>query len=162
VQWTSDARRFIEVAGMIIDPAHPIVDVGQNKAIGSLLIVQAENIEEARKIIEDDIYTQSGVVSGVHARLLYYSTSTVGQGEARYRAFYRGDAVSCVSLGQRVMHMHILRSAQDIRTIAISREYPMLSHFNDHVDVLAYLACRFMHQIDCYYSHWDASREYVG
>ena len=31
VQWTSDARRFIEVAGMMIDPAHPIVDVGQNK-----------------------------------------------------------------------------------------------------------------------------------
>ena len=105
VQWTSDARRFIEVAGMMIDPAHPIVDVGQNKAIGSLLIVQAENIEEVRKIIEDDIYTQSGVVSGVHVRLLFYSTSTVGQGEARYRAFSRGDTVSCVSLGQRVIYI---------------------------------------------------------
>ena len=90
---------------MITDPAHPIVDVGQNKAIGSLLIVQAENIQEARKIIEDDIYAQTGVVSGVHARLYSYSTSTVGQGEARYRAFYRGDAIPRVSVGQRVKHI---------------------------------------------------------
>lgn len=55
---------------MITDPAHPVVDGAQNKAIGSLLIVQAENVEEARKIIEDDIYAQCGVVSEVHARLV--------------------------------------------------------------------------------------------
>ncbi len=51
---------------MITDPANPVVD-GRNKAIGSALIVQAENIEEARKIIENDIYVESGVVSGQHA-----------------------------------------------------------------------------------------------
>jgi len=50
----------VQVAGMIVDPANPVVD-GRNKAIGSALIVQAENIEEVRKIIENDIYVQSGV-----------------------------------------------------------------------------------------------------
>lgn len=60
----------LEVAGMIIDPVNPVVD-GRNKAIGSALIVQAENIEEVRKIIENDIYVQSGVVSCKHASRIH-------------------------------------------------------------------------------------------
>lgn len=50
---------------MITDPANPVVD-GRKKAIGSALIVQAENIEEVRKIIENDIYVTEGVVSSQH------------------------------------------------------------------------------------------------
>ena len=86
---------------MITDPAHPVVDpgVGRNKAIGSVLIVQAESIEKARKIIEEDAYAQTGVVSGGHAGLLCCSTGAVGQGKARHRAFYCGDAVSRMRLG---------------------------------------------------------------
>jgi len=33
------------------------------KAVGSLLIVQAVTIDEARKVIESDLYYTSGVVS---------------------------------------------------------------------------------------------------
>jgi len=51
----------VQVAGMITDPAYPVVEGGRNKAIGSLLIVEAENIEEVRKTIEEDVFIQSGV-----------------------------------------------------------------------------------------------------
>ncbi|KAF8348167.1 hypothetical protein F5887DRAFT_952421 [Amanita rubescens] len=53
------ARHF-EVITPLIESGVVLVD-GRNKAIGSALIVQAENIEEVRKIIENDIYVQSGV-----------------------------------------------------------------------------------------------------
>jgi hypothetical protein len=66
---SSDAKRIIEVAGMITDPAYPVVEGGRNKAIGSLLIVEAENIEEVRKTIEEDVFIQSGVVSGRHSEV---------------------------------------------------------------------------------------------
>lgn len=36
---------------------------GQKKAVASLLIVKAKTIEEARKLIESDVYYTSGVVS---------------------------------------------------------------------------------------------------
>jgi uncharacterized protein YciI len=55
---------------MVADPAHPIIEGARNKALGSLLIVQAESIEEVRKVIEGDVFSQSGVVSGKNARLI--------------------------------------------------------------------------------------------
>ena len=53
---------------MITDPETPIVEGERKKAIGSVLIVEAENIEEARKLVEKDIYIQSGVV-GLRAEM---------------------------------------------------------------------------------------------
>lgn len=66
---SSNAKCIIEMAGMITDPAYPVVEGGRNKAIGSLLIVQAENIEEVRKTIEEDVFTENGVVSGRHSEI---------------------------------------------------------------------------------------------
>jgi hypothetical protein len=52
---------IIRVAGMITDPETPIVEGEQKKAIGSILIVEAENIEEVKKLLEEDIYIKTGV-----------------------------------------------------------------------------------------------------
>ena len=38
---------------------------GERKMIGSAFVLEAENIEEVRKIVEDDIYFTAGVVSFV-------------------------------------------------------------------------------------------------
>lgn len=66
---SSDAKRLVEIAGMITDPAYPVVEGGRNKAIGSLLIVEAENIEQVRKTVEEDVFIQNGVVSGRHSEV---------------------------------------------------------------------------------------------
>lgn len=66
---SSDAKRLVEIAGMITDPAYPVVEGGRNKAIGSLLIVEAENIEQVRKTVEEDVFIQNGVVSGKHSEV---------------------------------------------------------------------------------------------
>ncbi|KAK2467843.1 hypothetical protein APHAL10511_000138 [Amanita phalloides] len=55
------ASGVVQVAGMITDPETPLVDGERKKAIGSVLIVQAENIDEVRRLIENDIYIESGV-----------------------------------------------------------------------------------------------------
>jgi hypothetical protein len=46
---------------------------GQKKAVASLLIVKAETIDEARNLIESDIYYTSGVVSYRTIRSFCYS-----------------------------------------------------------------------------------------
>ncbi|KIL68881.1 hypothetical protein M378DRAFT_71095 [Amanita muscaria Koide BX008] len=51
----------VQVAGMITDAETPAVEGERKKAVGSILIIEAENIEEVRKLIENDIYTTSGV-----------------------------------------------------------------------------------------------------
>lgn len=66
---SSDAKRLVEIAGMITDPAYPVVEGGRNKAIGSVLIVEAENIEQVRKTVEEDVFIQNGVVSGRHSEV---------------------------------------------------------------------------------------------
>jgi hypothetical protein len=52
---------------MITDAETPVVEGERKKGVGSILIIEAENIEEVRKLIENDIYTTSGVVSPVKA-----------------------------------------------------------------------------------------------
>ncbi|KXN90141.1 hypothetical protein AN958_04631 [Leucoagaricus sp. SymC.cos] len=53
-----------EVAGMMVDPKQPKVQIGnemRNNATASLLIIEAETIEEARELIESDLYWKKGV-----------------------------------------------------------------------------------------------------
>lgn len=51
---------------MLIDPAQPTVTIGsetRHNTTGSILIVEAETLEEARQLIENDVYWKNGVVS---------------------------------------------------------------------------------------------------
>ena len=79
---SSDAKCFVEIAGMITDPAYPVVEGGRNKAIGSLLIVEAENIEQVRKTVEEDVFIQNGVVSGRHSEVVMAFNECSGTGRS--------------------------------------------------------------------------------
>jgi uncharacterized protein YciI len=57
ISWT-------ELGGMLLSPESIESEGHARKAVGSMLIVQARTINEARKIIESDVYCTSGVVSG--------------------------------------------------------------------------------------------------
>jgi uncharacterized protein YciI len=48
---------------MLLSPDTMVMEGRRSNAIGSLFIVQAKTIEEARKVIESDLYYTSGVVS---------------------------------------------------------------------------------------------------
>ena len=48
---------------MLLSPEAIESEGRAREAVGSLLIVQARTIDEARKIIESDVYYTSGVVS---------------------------------------------------------------------------------------------------
>ncbi|KAF9453921.1 hypothetical protein P691DRAFT_718277 [Macrolepiota fuliginosa MF-IS2] len=64
-----DVKPLIEdgtfrVAGIIADPAQPTVTINNEtriNATGSILIVEAETLEDVRKLIEKDIYWRKGV-----------------------------------------------------------------------------------------------------
>ena len=79
---SSDAKRLVEIAGMITDPAYPVVEGGRNKAIGSVLIVEAENIEQVRKTVEEDVFIQNGVVSGRHSEVVMAFNECSGTGRS--------------------------------------------------------------------------------
>lgn len=54
------------VAGMLLDPEQPTTKIGdemRNNATGSILIIEAETLAEARRIVEKDVYWKNGVVS---------------------------------------------------------------------------------------------------
>ncbi|KAF5351726.1 hypothetical protein D9756_007462 [Leucocoprinus leucothites] len=54
----------IPVAGMLADPEQPKTKIGnemRNNATGSVLIIEADTLEEARQLIENDIYWKKGV-----------------------------------------------------------------------------------------------------
>lgn len=56
------------VAGMLVDPEQPKVKIGdemRNNAVGSMLIIEANTLEEARQLIANDVYWQKGVVSAL-------------------------------------------------------------------------------------------------
>jgi uncharacterized protein YciI len=55
---------WIELGGMLLSPEAIELESHARKAVGSLLIVQARTINEARTVIESDVYYTSGVVSG--------------------------------------------------------------------------------------------------
>ena len=50
----------------------------EKKMIGSVLIMEAENMAAVRKAIEEDIYYTSGVVSDVHAHPRFIDHNTHG------------------------------------------------------------------------------------
>ncbi|KIM79013.1 hypothetical protein PILCRDRAFT_74837 [Piloderma croceum F 1598] len=52
---------FIKVAGAMLTPESIETPSSERKMIGSVLIVEAENIGAVRKAIEEDIYYTSGV-----------------------------------------------------------------------------------------------------
>ena len=51
------------VGGAILTPESAETPSSEKKMIGSVLIVEADNINEVRKAIEEDVYYTSGVVS---------------------------------------------------------------------------------------------------
>lgn len=56
------AMIYAGLGGMLLPPEAK-AEEGVTKVVGSFLIVQAPTIEEARKVIESDLYYTSGVVS---------------------------------------------------------------------------------------------------
>jgi len=51
----------IQVGGMVVSEDQIESEGGQKKAVASLLIVKAKTIDDARKLIESDVYYTSGV-----------------------------------------------------------------------------------------------------
>ncbi|KAF7322351.1 NAD(P)-binding protein [Mycena chlorophos] len=48
----------LKYGGMLLDPASPATE---KKMIGTMVIVETESLEAARKIVEEDIYFKAGV-----------------------------------------------------------------------------------------------------
>lgn len=67
---------YTGLGGMLLSPKSMEIEGHGGKAVGSFLIVQAKTIEEARKVIESDLYYTSGVVSCSYI-LRYMSGSPV-------------------------------------------------------------------------------------
>ncbi|KAF8070347.1 hypothetical protein FPV67DRAFT_1487042 [Lyophyllum atratum] len=51
----------VPLGGMVVSPEQTGSGAGQKKAEASLLIIKAETIDEARSLIEGDVYYTSGV-----------------------------------------------------------------------------------------------------
>ncbi|KAJ3569620.1 hypothetical protein NP233_g4929 [Leucocoprinus birnbaumii] len=52
------------VAGMLVNPEQPKIKIGdemRNNATGSILIIEADTLEEAKELIERDVYWKKGV-----------------------------------------------------------------------------------------------------
>ena len=54
--------RTLDVGGAMLSP-ESVEPGGEVKMVGSVLVFEAETIEEVRKTVESDIYYTSGVVS---------------------------------------------------------------------------------------------------
>ena len=83
-------RRRPEVAGAMLTPESIESPAAERKMIGSLLILEAKDMEEVRAMVENDIYYTSGVVSFTHpssALLLDAEARIVGYRETRHIAF---------------------------------------------------------------------------
>jgi hypothetical protein len=52
-----------EVGGMILTPESIESEDTEKTVVGSLMIVQAETFNDAKKLVESDVYYTSGVVS---------------------------------------------------------------------------------------------------
>lgn len=65
---------------MLLDPEQPTTKIGdemRNNATGSILIIEAETLAEARQIVEKDVYWKNGVVSyAVYSVLLHWDLMT--------------------------------------------------------------------------------------
>lgn len=80
---------LVEVGGMLVTPEEMESETGPKKAEGSLLIIKAGTIAEARKLIESDVYFTSGVVSCCNYAIsgwLIPNLRTVGQRENHHLA----------------------------------------------------------------------------
>lgn len=75
-----EAKICSEVAGMMITPESLELQGEQRQPVGSVLIVEAETLEEARTMMESDIYYTSGVVSCFSFAGCPLSRSAVGSG----------------------------------------------------------------------------------
>jgi len=82
-------RRRPEVAGAMLTPESIESPAAERKMIGSLLIIEAKDMEEVRAMVENDIYYTSGVVSFIHqnSSLLDAEARIVGYRETRHIAF---------------------------------------------------------------------------
>jgi len=72
---------------------------GRTKIIGSLFFLEAESVEEARKIVESDIYYKSLVVrltfpGSTIQSISFFDFDLVEQGAYLYLTFYTGDALA--------------------------------------------------------------------
>lgn len=56
-------RCFIEVAGGLITPESQDAAPGNKKFVGSVLLYEADSIEDVRKLVEQDLYWTENVVS---------------------------------------------------------------------------------------------------
>jgi hypothetical protein len=65
------------VAGMLVNPDEPTVRIGnetRNNTTASILIVEADTIEEVRDFVENDVYWKKGVVSVFRAMIqIFYA-----------------------------------------------------------------------------------------
>ena len=79
VKSTSNGVVCAGLGGMLLSPEAMEIGGCGRKAVGSFLILQARTIEEARKVIESDLYYTSGVVSRSYIMMLlrYISGSPV-------------------------------------------------------------------------------------
>lgn len=55
--------RFLEVAGGLITPESQDAATADREFFGSVLLYEAESIEDVRKLVEQDIYWTENVVS---------------------------------------------------------------------------------------------------
>lgn len=81
-RFPADSCRFIEVAGGLITPDSQDAAPADKKFVGSVLLYEADSIEDVRKLIEQDLYWTEDVVSWFtipSSRTL--CVVTVGQGE---------------------------------------------------------------------------------
>lgn len=60
---SSLTRSFIEVAGGLITPESQDAAPADKKFVGSVLLYEADSIEEVRKLVEQDLYWTENVVS---------------------------------------------------------------------------------------------------
>jgi len=58
-----NSAELVEVGGVMLTPESIEAATSKPKMTGSMLIVQAENIDVVKKLIETDIYYTTGVVS---------------------------------------------------------------------------------------------------
>lgn len=97
----------VGVAGMLADPVQPTITIGnetRNNATGSILIIEADTLEEAKELIVNDVYWKNGVVSDLFSDLyrgiafIRCSSFAVGQGKGDYPTVLCCDAVSMISM----------------------------------------------------------------
>jgi uncharacterized protein YciI len=89
------------LGGMLLSPEAMETEGRGGKAVGSLLIVQAKTMEEARKMIESDLYYTSGVVSRSYTRSRHILAHRLtDSGTARKLSFYR---LSLPPLSRRIV-----------------------------------------------------------